>query len=37
MLTQRLKEAGDILGIPPIDHMITGNGKYASLKEEKLF
>jgi DNA repair protein RadC len=32
-LTQRLKEAGNILGIPLIDHMITGNEKYISLKE----
>jgi DNA repair protein RadC len=37
LMTKRLKEAGDILGITLIDHMITGNGKYTSLKEEKLF
>ena len=36
-LTQRLKEAGEILGIVLLDHMITGNGKYTSLKEAKLF
>jgi DNA repair protein RadC len=36
-LTQRLKEAGQILGIALLDHMITGNGKFTSLKEEKLF
>lgn len=36
LMTKRLKEAGDILGITLIDHMITGNGKYTSLKEEKL-
>jgi DNA repair protein RadC len=27
-LTRRLKEAGEILGIPLVDHMITGNEKY---------
>jgi DNA repair protein RadC len=32
-LTQRLKEAGEIMSIPLIDHVITGNGKYISLKE----
>jgi DNA repair protein RadC len=35
-LTQRLKMAGEILGITLIDHLITGNGKYTSLKEKKL-
>jgi DNA repair protein RadC len=33
MLTQRLKEAGSIVGIELLDHMITGNEKYISLKE----
>lgn len=32
-LTQRLKTAGEIMSIPLIDHVITGNGKYISLKE----
>ncbi|MCX7913709.1 MAG: DNA repair protein RadC [Thermodesulfovibrionales bacterium] len=33
-ITNRLKKAGDILGIPVIDHIIIGDGKYISLKEE---
>lgn len=34
LLTNRLKEAGEILGIQLIDHIIIGtNGNYASLKE----
>jgi hypothetical protein len=33
-LTRRLKEAGEILGIPLVDHMITGSEKYISLKEK---
>lgn len=32
-LTQRLKNAGEILGISLLDHVITGNGKYTSLRE----
>ena len=32
-ITQRLKEAGDILGIPVIDHIIVGDNKYFSFKE----
>lgn len=36
-LTQRLKEAGDVLGIPVLDHVITGNEKYVSLKETGKF
>jgi DNA repair protein RadC len=37
MLTKRLRKAGDILGIAVIDHLITGEGKYISLRKEKLF
>jgi DNA repair protein RadC len=33
-LTRRLKEAGDLLGIPILDHLIIGNNKYFSMKEE---
>lgn len=33
-ITERLKEAGDILGIRVLDHVIIGDGKYHSLKEE---
>lgn len=32
-LTQRLKNAGDILNIILVDHLITGNEKYTSLRE----
>lgn len=33
-ITQRLKEAGKILGIDVLDHLIIGHGKYLSLKEK---
>lgn len=33
-VTDRLKKAGEILGIPVIDHVIIGGGRYISLKEE---
>lgn len=33
-VTIRLKEAGELLGINIIDHIIIGDGKYISLKEE---
>jgi DNA repair protein RadC len=36
MLTKRLRKAGDILGIAVVDHLITGEGKYISLRKEKL-
>ncbi len=32
-LTTRLKEAGTTLGIPLLDHVIFGDGRYVSLKE----
>ena len=32
-LTSRLREAGEILGIPVIDHVIFGDNKFVSLKE----
>jgi len=35
-ITRRLKEAGDLLGIPVLDHVIVGRGRYASLAEEGL-
>ena len=31
-VTKRLSEAGQLLGIPLIDHVITGDGKWTSLK-----
>jgi DNA repair protein radc len=33
LLTSRLKEAGEILGISVIDHVIFGDNRYVSLKE----
>jgi DNA repair protein RadC len=36
-LTKRLVEAGDILGIELLDHIIFGDGRFCSLKEEGLF
>ena len=36
-LTKRLAEAGDIMGIDVLDHIIIGDNKYSSLKREGLF
>lgn len=33
-VTSRLKEAGKILGIDLLDHIVLGDGKYISLKEK---
>lgn len=33
-MTKRLKQAGEIMGIPLLDHIIIGDGIYRSLKEE---
>ncbi len=33
-ITKRLAEAGRILGIEVLDHIIIGDGRYVSLKEE---
>ncbi len=35
-ITRRLKDVGEFLNIRLIDHIIIGEGKYFSLKEEKL-
>ncbi|HET9233167.1 MAG TPA: DNA repair protein RadC, partial [Candidatus Eisenbacteria bacterium] len=32
-ITRRLSEAGEILGVPLLDHVIVGGGGYTSLKE----
>ena len=32
-LTSRLRNAGELLGIPVIDHVIFGDTRYVSLKE----
>ncbi len=36
-LTKRLVEAGEIMGIDVLDHIIIGDRKYTSLKREGLF
>lgn len=36
-ITRRLAEAGKLMGIEILDHIIIGDGNYASLKELKLF
>ena len=36
-LSRRLKEAGELIGIEVVDHIIIGDGKYISLKREGLF
>lgn len=36
-VTRRVAEAGEILGVPLADHIIVGDGRYTSLKEEGLF
>lgn len=35
-LTQRLLEAGKLMGIQVLDHVIIGDGKFASLKEKQM-
>ncbi|NMA84801.1 MAG: DNA repair protein RadC [Epulopiscium sp.] len=35
-VTKRIIEAGNLLGVPVLDHIIIGNGKYISLKEKDL-
>lgn len=34
VLTKKLIEAGEIIGIPVLDHVIVGQGRYVSLKEK---
>ena len=34
MVTDRLADAGKLLGIPLIDHIVVGDGKYVSLADE---
>lgn len=33
-ITERIKKSGEILGIKLLDHLIIGDGKYLSLKED---
>ena len=35
-ITEEIKKAGELLGIKVLDHIIVGDGKYRSLKAEKL-
>lgn len=37
MITKRLSECGDILGISVLDHIVIGDGSYYSLKENSIF
>lgn len=37
LITQKIKEAGELMDIPLIDHIIVGDGCYISLKQEHLF
>lgn len=36
LLTQRIKKAGELIGIELLDHIVIGNNCYISLNEEKL-
>ena len=36
-ITLRLKQAGELLGIELLDHIVVGNGRYKSLREEGVF
>ena len=36
LITERIKESGEILGIKLLDHIIIGNNSYKSFKEEGL-
>lgn len=35
-ITRKIKEAGELVDIPVVDHIIIGNGSYTSLKEKGL-
>jgi DNA repair protein RadC len=35
--TKRMKDAGDLIGISLIDHIIIGDNKYISLKQRGMF
>ncbi|HRU40693.1 MAG TPA: JAB domain-containing protein, partial [Candidatus Diapherotrites archaeon] len=36
-ITARIAEAGKLIGIELVDHIIIGDGKYISMKEKGLF
>jgi DNA repair protein RadC len=35
-ITKRIDEAGKLMGVPLVDHIIIGDGVYISLKEKML-
>ncbi len=35
-ITQRLKEAGDLLGIRLLDHVVIGDGRYVSFSDDNI-
>lgn len=37
LITRKIKEAGELMDISLIDHIIIGDGRYISLNEQKLF
>ena len=37
LITKRIINAGEIIGIKLIDHIVIGDGNYISLKEQGLF
>jgi DNA repair protein RadC len=37
LVTKRLAEAGQLVGIDLLDHVIVGDGRFISLKEQGLF
>ena len=36
LITKKLAEAGDLLGIPVVDHIIIGDGRYTSMADQNL-
>ena len=36
-VTQRIAEAGELLGIPLLDHIIIGDCKYLSFRQQGIF
>jgi DNA repair protein RadC len=36
-ITARIDEAGKLIGIELVDHIVIGDGKYVSMKEKGLF
>ncbi len=36
LITQKIKEAGELMDIPLMDHIVIGDGRYISFKEKAL-